>query len=272
PVAQAAALSPLPTRLLGQTGAAVTLFGLGGEGVLRTYDRAAEAVRVIHRALEHGVNYCDTAPAYASSLDYYGAALGERRAEIFFASHTHHPPPDGPPPPLQQSFRRLRTAHLDLCQLHDPRTQSALERIFGPGGAPEALVQARAEGLVRFLGLTGHHDPAILQEAMRRFPFDTALLALNAADIHRLAFIPTALAAAAQQGIGVIGMKIYAKGAVLRPATLTAEDAMGYVLSLPGVSTVVVGCRPPAEVDDNVRIARQFAAFDPQQLRRLETR
>jgi aryl-alcohol dehydrogenase-like predicted oxidoreductase len=95
PVAHAAALSPLPTRLLGQTGAAVTLFGLGGEGVLRTYDRAAEAVRVIHRALEHGVNYCDTAPAYAGSLDYYGAALGERRAEIFLASKTHDRTRDG---------------------------------------------------------------------------------------------------------------------------------------------------------------------------------
>jgi predicted aldo/keto reductase-like oxidoreductase len=166
----------------------------------------------------------------------------------------------------------LRTTHLDLWQLHDLRTRRDLEGIFGQGGALEALVQAREEGLVRFLGLTGHHDPAILLEAMRRFPFDTVLLALNAADIHRLSFIPTALAEAAQQGMGVIGMKIYAQGALLRPDKLTADDAMGYVLSLPGVSTVVVGCRTPAEVDDNVRIARQFAVFDIPQLRLLETR
>jgi predicted aldo/keto reductase-like oxidoreductase len=79
----------------------------------------------------------------------------------------------------------LRTTHLDLWQLHDLRTQSDLQRIFGPGGALEALVQARAEGLVRFLGLTGHHDPTILQEAMRRFPFDTALLVLNTAGTPR---------------------------------------------------------------------------------------
>jgi len=250
----------------------VTLFGLGGEGVLRTYDRAAEAVRVIHRALEHGVNYCDTAPAYAGSLDYYGAALGERRAEIFLASKTHDRTRDGSLRLLEHSLQRLRTTHLDLWQLHDLRTRGDLERIFGQGGALEALVQAREEGLVRFLGLTGHHDPAILLEAMRRFPFDTALLALNAADIHRLSFIPTALAAAAQRGMGVIGMQIYAQGALLSPDKLTAEDAMGYVLSLPGVSTVVVGCRTPAEVDDNVRIACQFAAFDTPQLRRLETR
>ena len=95
PVAHAATPSPIPKRLLGQTGAAVTLFGLGGEGVLRTYGRAAQAVRVIHRALDHGVNYYDTAPAYAGSLDYYGAALGERRAEIFLASKTHARTRDG---------------------------------------------------------------------------------------------------------------------------------------------------------------------------------
>jgi predicted aldo/keto reductase-like oxidoreductase len=270
PVTPTAAQSPLPRRPLGQTGADVTLFGLGGEGVLRTYDRAAEAVRVIHRALDHGVNYCDTAPAYAGSMDYYGAALGERRAEIFLASKTHDRTRDGSLRLLEHSLRRLRTTHLDLWQLHDLRTRSDLERIFGQGGALEALVQAREEGLVRFLGLTGHYDPGILQEAMRRFPFDTALLALNAADTHRLSFIPTALAEAAQRGMGVIGMKIYAQGALLSPDTLTADAAMGYVLSLPGVSTVVVGCRTPAEVDDNVRIARQFAAFDTQQLRRLE--
>jgi predicted aldo/keto reductase-like oxidoreductase len=169
-------------------------------------------------------------------------------------------------------LRRVRTTHLDLWQLHDLRTQSDLARIFSPGGALEALVQARAEGLVRFLGVTGHHDPAILQEAMRRFPFDTALLAVNAADIHRLAFIPTALADAAQRGMGVIGMKIYAQGALLGPDKLTAEEAMGYVLSLPGVSTVVVGCRTPAEVDDNVRLVRQFAAVDGAHRRQLETR
>jgi predicted aldo/keto reductase-like oxidoreductase len=139
-------------------------------------------------------------------------------------------------------------------QLYDLRTRSDLERIFGLGGALEALVQAREEGLVRFLGLTGHHDPAILQEAMRHFPFDTALLALNAADIHRLSFIPTALADAAQRGRGVIGMKIYAQGALLSPDKLSAEDAMGYVLSLPGVSTVVVGCRTPVLRNNSILI------------------
>src|SRR6516165_3182216 len=83
------ASNPLPRRPLGRTGEQVTLFGLGGEGVLRTYGRTKEAVRVIHRALDQGVNYCDTAPAYADSINYYGAALGERRSDIFLAAKTH---------------------------------------------------------------------------------------------------------------------------------------------------------------------------------------
>jgi predicted aldo/keto reductase-like oxidoreductase len=125
---------------------------------------------------------------------------------------------------------------------------------------------------VRFLGLTGHHDPAILLEAMRRFAFDTVLVALNAADIHRLSFIPTVLAEAARRDMGVIGMKVYAQGALLDRDLATADEAMGYVLSLPGVSTVIVGCRTPAEVDDNARIARQFVPFETPRMRQLAVR
>src|SRR5688500_2677269 len=148
--------SALPRRTLGRTGAEVTLFGLGGEGVLRTHGRAAEAVRVIGRALDQGVNYFDTAPAYDSSRDYLGAALGERRRDIFLASKTHDRTRDGSLRLLDDSLRRLRTDHLDLWQLHDLRTADDLRRIFGKGGALEALVQARDEGRVRHLGLTGH--------------------------------------------------------------------------------------------------------------------
>src|SRR3954447_17135199 len=131
---------PIPRRLLGRTGQPVTLFGLGGEGVLRTDGREAEAVRVIHRALDQGVNYCDTAPAYAGSLDYYGAALGERRRDIFLASKTHERTRDGSLRLLDESLRRLRADHLDLWQLHDLRTMHDLERIFARGGALEALL------------------------------------------------------------------------------------------------------------------------------------
>src|SRR6516165_10263944 len=127
--------SPLPRRPLGRTGCEVTTFGLGGEGILRTHGRMAEAVRVIHQALDAGVSYCDTAPAYASSQDYYGAALGERRREIFLASKTHDRTRDGSLRLLDDSLKRLRTDRLDLWQLHDLRTKEHLDRIFAKGGA-----------------------------------------------------------------------------------------------------------------------------------------
>jgi predicted aldo/keto reductase-like oxidoreductase len=263
---------PLPTRPLGRTGHAATLFGLGGEGVLRTHGREADAARVIERALELGVNYCDTAPAYASSMDYYGATLGARRAGVFLASKTHERSRDASLRLLDDSLRRLRTDHLDLWQVHDLRTREDLERIFARGGAIEALMQARADGRVRHLGLTGHHDPAILVEAMRRFDFDTLLVALNAADRHRLPFASTALAEAARRGMGVIAMKVAAQGALLGPGGLTMEEALGYALSLPGVTHAIVGCATPAEVDDNARLARGFAPFDAARMAALEAR
>jgi aryl-alcohol dehydrogenase-like predicted oxidoreductase len=262
----------LPKRPLGRTGCEVTQFALGGEGVLRTHGRMAEAVAVIHRALDQGVNYCDTAPAYAGSLDYYGAALGERRREVFLASKTHDRTRDGSLRLLDESLKRLRTDHLDLWQLHDLRSPGDLRAIFGRGGAMEALVEARERGLVRFLGLTGHHDPAILLDAMGRFEFDTVLVALNGADIHRSSFARSVLAEAASKGMGVIGMKVYAAGILVRAGVhgLSPAQAMGYVLSLPGVSTVVIGCSSPDEVDENARIAREFRPLDEPAMHAIE--
>jgi predicted aldo/keto reductase-like oxidoreductase len=261
----------IPTRPLGRTGHQVTLFALGGEGVLRTHGRAAKAAEVIHRALDQGVNYCDTAPAYASSMDYYGAALGERRQEIFLASKTHDRTREGSLRLLDDSLQRLHTDHLDLWQLHDLRTNDDLDRIFRKGGAIEALVEARDEGRIRFLGMTGHHDPEILLEAMRRFDFDTVLVALNAADVHRLSFIRTVLPEAQRRGLGVIGMKVYGAGTLIGPGGLAPDQAMRYVLSLPGVSTVVIGCGTPGEVEQNAQIAREFVPMGPNEMQELET-
>jgi predicted aldo/keto reductase-like oxidoreductase len=266
------AANTLPRRPLGRTGHDVTIFALGGEGVLRTFGRTREAVEVIHAALDQGVNYCDTAPAYDGSMDYYGAALGERRAEVFLASKTHDRTRDGSLRLLDDSLRRLRTDHLDLWQLHDLRTTGDLQRIFAKGGALEALLQARQDGRVRFLGITGHHDPAILLKAMRRFDFDTLLVALNAADVHRLSFIQAVLPEAARRGMGVIGMKVYAQRALLGAGKLAPREAMSYVLSLGGVSTVVIGCSDVTEVAENARIAREFQSLDRAVASKLEER
>lgn len=264
--------SALPRRALGKTGREVTLFGLGGEGVLRTDGRHKEAAAVIHRALDQGVNYCDTSPVYASSMDYYGAVLGERRQQVFLASKTHEHTRDASLRLLEQSFRRLHTDYLDLWQLHDLRTMEQVNTIFAKGGAIEALIEAREQRRVRHLGLTGHHDPAILLEALRRFDFDTVLVALNAADVHRMPFIKTVLPEAVRRGMAVIGMKVCAGGKLLGTGRLLADEALGYVLSLSGVSHVIVGCKSPADVDDNVRIAREFTPFGDEHMRALEER
>jgi len=261
---------PIPTRPLGNTGRQVTLFGLGGEGILRTWGQEKAAAAVITRALDQGVTYCDTAPAYAGSLDYYGATLGERRQQIFLASKTHDRTRDGALKLLDESLRRARTDHLDLWQLHDLRTLDDLQRIFSKGGALEALVQAKAEGRVKHLGITGHHDPHILLEAMRRFDFDTVLVAINAADVHRLPFISTVVADAAKRGMGVIAMKVCAQKRLLH--RLSMSEALGYVWSIPGVSLAIVGCETPAEVDENAQFARDFTLFRAEQLRELEMR
>ena len=262
--------SPLPTRVLGKTGVPVSILGLGGEGVLRTNNRHAEAIAVIRRAIESGITYCDTAPAYSSSQDYYGAALGDDRKKVFLASKTHERTYDGSLRLLDDSLRRLRTDHLDLWQMHDLRDREELDMIFGKDGAIRALEKARADGRVRFFGITGHHDPAILVEAMRRYSFDTALVALNVADKYRLSFIESVLPAANERKMGIIGMKVLAHGALAQPGSaFGVSHSLRYALSQP-INTAVIGFGSPAEVDEAVAVARQFAPLSSEEMARLE--
>src|SRR5687768_236378 len=149
-----------PTRPLGRTGAQVLPVSLGGEGILRTTGLARQAVPVILEALRLGVRYCDTAPAYQQSQDYYGAAFREAgpqaRQAVFLASKVHLRTRDQALRLLDDSLRRLGTDHLDLWQLHDLREADELDTIFAKGGALEAALQAREDGRIRFIGLTGH--------------------------------------------------------------------------------------------------------------------
>lgn len=266
----AVAEDSIPTRPLGKTGVRVTILGLGGEGILRTWGRGDEAVAVIHRALERGITYCDTAPAYSGSQDYYGEALGKFRDKIFLASKTHERTRDGSLRLLEQSLKRLRTDALDLWQLHDLTTVEELDMIFSKHGAIHALEQARHEGMARFLGITGHYDPAVLVEAIRRYPFDTVLVALNVADRTRLSFIDELLPVAHAQELGIIGMKVLARGALLQSGrAFTMSQALGYVLSLP-ISTAIVGFRSVGEVDEAIESVRRFTPFSAQEMERLE--
>lgn len=261
---------PLPTRILGKTQVRVTSFGLGGEGILRTYGRTKEAVTVIHKALDLGVTYFDTAPAYAQSQDYYGEALKGRRKGIFLASKTHDRTRDGSLRLLNEGLKRLKTDYLDLWQLHDLRTKDDLDEIFSKNGALKAAQEAKEQGLIRFIGITGHYDPDILLEAMRRFSFDTVMCSINAADIHYLSFKDTVIPEANKQNMGVIAMKVLARGYILREdGVKTAKQAISYVLNLP-VSVVIIGCTTPKEVEENVAIVKTFQGPSQGEMLHLE--
>lgn len=261
-------------RNLGRTGARVERVSLGGEGILRTHGREREAVPMILEALSLGVRYCDTAPAYASSQDYYGAAFreagAEARAKVFLATKTHERTRDGALRLLEDSLRRLATTWVDSWQLHDLRTEDELETIFERGGALEAALEAKREGRVRNIGITGHHDPAILLEAMRRHRFDTVLCAINPCDGRHLPFVSTVVAEARRQGMGVVGMKAFAAGDLVAERAATPSELIGYASSI--ADTVIIGCSSPAEVRENLRIAREAKPLDEGECRALEVR
>jgi aryl-alcohol dehydrogenase-like predicted oxidoreductase len=257
---------------LGRTGAEILPVSLGGEGILRTTGRAREAVPVILEALRLGVRYCDTAPAYAQSQDYYGAAFREAgpraRAGVFLASKTHERTRDGALRLLDESLRRLGTTWLDLWQMHDLRSLTELDVMFGRGGALEAALAAKADGRVRHIGLTGHHDARVLLEAMRRHDFDSVLVAINPADGRRDPFIPTVVAQARRRGMGVVGMKALAAGRLVEAAT--PQELLRYTASI--ADTVIVGCSSLAEVRQNFAVNDAFAPMSEDERRALEAR
>ncbi|MBI1754030.1 MAG: aldo/keto reductase [Acidobacteria bacterium] len=281
----------MPTRNLGRTGHLVGLFSLGGQAAIEKAENEKVAVPLIERALDLGVNYLDTSARYGGearwSERYFGQVMKRRRKEAFLATKTHDRTADGSLRLLETSLKLLQTDHVDLWQLHAMSTMDDVERVCAKGGALEAFQKARDQKLVRFLGLSGHTDPDILAEAIRRFPFDTVLMAFNAADTWHLPFKKTLLPLAVEKEIGIIGMKIPARGRILegvqppppeqqrgiakhdRPGTLTMREAMRYTLSHP-VSTVIIGVDTMAQLEENVAIARSFVPASSTQLEALE--
>jgi aryl-alcohol dehydrogenase-like predicted oxidoreductase len=262
----------MPTRPLGRTGHNVRIFSLGGQATIEQSGTEKESVEIINRALDLGVNYIDTAAVYGrgQSEKYIGAVMKSRRKEVFLASKTRSRTYDGSMQQLEQSLKNLQTDRLDLWQLHNVRTQADLDEIFGKDGAIKALEKAREQNIVRFLGITGHYDPFILRKAIVEYPFDTILLALNAADRHEKSFIDHLLPTAVERKMGIIGMKVPARGRIFRPGGLTTmEPAMRYVLTLP-VSTVIVGISTLKELEENVRIAQRFVPMTAEEMSRTE--
>lgn len=260
----------IPTRPLGKTGHQATIFGLGGEGVLRTFGRDREARAVIERALDLGVNYFDCARAYAGSEEYYGMSLNGRRSDIFLTSKAFERTKKKALAQLDETLRNMKTDHLDLWQLHDVREPHELDQVSDPSGALEAFRTAREQGKCRFIGVTGHHDPAILSAALDIFEFDTVLLPINPTEAHYNSFMASTLKKAHEKGMGIIGMKVPGRGYLLQTGvTFSIEPLMRYALSYP-VSTIIIGCDTPQQVEENVRVAQNFEPMSEDEMRALE--
>ena len=196
-------------RKLGKTGEMLSIVGFGGVVVMN--EEQADANRYVAQAVEErGVNYFDVAPSYGNAEERLGPALEPYRQSVFLACKTGKRVGDEATAELQQSLQRLRTDHVDLYQLHGVRTLEEVEQITGPGGALEAFVKAREQGLVRFLGFSAHSEEAALA-LMDRFAFDTILFPFNWVTWHQGKFGPRVLAKAQEKDTGILALKALAK-------------------------------------------------------------
>jgi aryl-alcohol dehydrogenase-like predicted oxidoreductase len=248
----------LPKRPLGKTGVEVTILGLGGEGILRTFSQEEEAIPVIQRAIDLGITYFESARAYAGSESYYGMALKERRRQIFLASKSHERTADGALKHLETTLNTMKTNYLDLWMIHDVRTPKDLDLIFGPKGAIKGFEAAKRNKLVRFIGISGHRNPTIISRALDLFPFDTVLMPVNPAEPHYWSFLTDVLPKAQGKGMGILGMKTLSRGVVIKIFGVeSAEDFLRFAMTQP-ISAAVVGCESIEQLELNVRVARSF--------------
>lgn len=247
----------IPMRVFGKTGVKLTVIAQGGARMDLFPD--IEAARAhVRRVYDLGINYFDCAHSYwgGQSEQAYGAALSDVRKNIFLTTKCDRRTRKEAEQELETSLKRLRTDHLDLWQMHDVRTKQDMDRIFGPGGAMEAFEAAKKAGKCRFIGFTGHFDPATHVAMLNAYDkWDSVLMPLHAADHAYLSFEQTALPVAVQRGIAIQAIKIFCKGYLLR--ALSPAECLRYTLNLP-IHGLVTGCGTQGQMEDNIRTARQF--------------
>jgi aryl-alcohol dehydrogenase-like predicted oxidoreductase len=262
----------IQTKDYGRTGLSLTRVGLGGEGVLRTHGRREEARSVIRAAIAAGITYYDCARVYADSERYYGSVWAEEpqaRRRVFQASKSAGRDRKSARKDLEESLARLRVDYIDLWQIHDVRTEADLVQIADPGGALEAFEGARSEGKVRFIGVTGHHDPRILTRAVTEWPVDAVMMPVNPAEAVIGGFLTETLAAAKEKGLAVIGMKILGGGNYVVPDQgVTPELLIRFALEQ-DISVAIVGCSSPGEVDTLARLGAEGQTLTQQERNRL---
>ncbi|MDJ0695640.1 aldo/keto reductase [Mastigocoleus sp. MO_188.B34] len=264
----------IPEKVLGKTGVKVPIFGLGGAGQtpLSHKGQEKEAIALIERSLQLGIRYFDTAASYGPSEDYLGKVLPSQRSSLFLASKTDKRDRDGAWRELERSLKRLKTDYLDLWQMHHVSFAEDLETIFSASGAAKAMEEAKEQKIIRFTGITGHHEPDVIAEGLRRYSFDTTLIPVNAADkFHPRPFLPVVLPVAQQKNVGVIAMKVPAYGRLFKPGGLDGmEQAMGYSLSQPGVHCCIIAAENIKQLEENTNVARAFKQLDAKELATIE--
>lgn len=263
----------VPKRPLGRTGAQVSAMGLGGYH-LGSADTDREATEIVAKAIDHGINFFDNAWEYHDGLseERLGKALKGKRQQAFVMTKvcTHGREKKLAMRMLEESLRRLQTDHLDLWQIHEVIYDNDPDLIFAPNGAAEALLQAKQQGKVRFIGFTGHKDPDIhLKMLAHDFPFDTVQMPLNCCDASFRSFETHVVPEARRRGIAVLGMKsLGGSGELVRHGVVTAEDGLRYAMSLP-VATTISGVDSIEVLNQNLAVAVNFRPLDETAMQRL---
>jgi len=255
-------LGRVPRKPLGRTGLHVSAMGLGGYhlGSAET-DQAAN--EIVAKALDHGINFFDNAWEYhdGGSEERLGKALKGKREQAILMTKvcTHGREKKIAMRMLEESLRRLQTDHLDVWQIHEVVYDNDPELIFAQNGAAEALLAAKQQGKVRFVGFTGHKDPEIhLKMLAHDFPFDTVQMPLNCCDATFRSFETQVLPEVNRRGIAALGMKsLGGSGELVKFGAITAEQGLRYAMSLP-VATTISGIDSMEVLDQNLRVAINF--------------
>ncbi len=269
----------LPTRRLGQTDLELPILGLGGFHVGQAGSERNARI-LVETAIDEGIRFFDNAESYQSGRaeQWMGAALEGVRDQVVLMSKTFDlgaRSAEGARRHLDGSLARLRTDYLDLWQLHSVRNVEDVDRAFQPGGAMEFILRAREQGVVRYVGVTGHAEPAANLRAIEYFDrglrFDAMQFPLNPIDYHQRSFQRQLLPELERRNIGIIAMKTSAQARLVRERICSIDECLRYVWSLP-VDVAVVGMERPERVRQNAQLARAFAPMSDGELDELRAR
>jgi uncharacterized protein len=255
----------IPRRALGRTGLEVSALGIGGYH-LGSANSDAEATQIVNEALDAGVNFFDNAWEYHRGLseERLGRALKGKRdgAVVMTKVCTHGRDKNIAMRQLEESLIRLQTDHLDVWQIHEVIYENDPDLIFAPNGAAEALLEAKRQGKVRFLGFTGHKDPSIhLKMLSHNFPFDTVQMPLNCLDATFRSFESNVLPEVNRRGMAALGMKsLGGSGELVSEGAVIVTMGLRYAMSLP-VAVTISGIDSLGVLHQNLEVARGFQPF-----------